>query len=259
MMEAIVRVEALGKSFGKTVVLHDVNFTVHKGEVLVLIGPSGSGKSTLLRCLNRLIDPDCGKIWVAGIEMTNPATNLPRARKNIGFVAQHFNLYPHMTAIGNVMEGPVTVLKMTKKDARAHATRLLSQVGLADKVNNRPYQLSGGQQQRVAIARALAMEPAVMLFDEPTSALDPELTGEVLDTMKQLADSGMTMIVVSHEMQFARRVANRIVMLDRGAIVEEAPPEEIFRNPREERTKRFLDRLLTWEAVEQVPNSPSTW
>jgi polar amino acid transport system ATP-binding protein len=252
-MEDIIKVERLRKSFGKVEVLRGVDLTVHKGEVLVLIGPSGSGKSTFLRCLNRLVEPDGGAICVAGVDMMNPATNLPRARRNIGFVAQHFNLYPHMTALGNVSEGLVTVLKMARTNAQARAQDLLRRVGLEGKGASYPYQLSGGQQQRVAIARALAMGPTVMLFDEPTSALDPELTGEVLDAMKGLADEGMTMIVVSHEMQFARRVADRIVMLDEGVVIEEGSPQEIFRSPKRDRTKRFLDRLLSWEAGEPSP------
>lgn len=254
MKNIVVQVAGLNKSYANLVVLKNINFTVHKGEVVVLIGPSGSGKSTLLRCLNRLTDPDAGEIWVAGTEMTNPSTNLPRARRHIGFVAQQFNLYPHMTAVANVMEGLTTVLKMPRAEARPRAVKLLTEVGLADKINSYPSQLSGGQQQRVAIARALAMDPSVMLFDEPTSALDPELTGEVLDSMKQLADAGMTMIVVSHEMQFARRVADRVVMLDQGMVVEEAPPEVIFTRPKEERTKRFLQRLLSWETIEPLPS-----
>jgi polar amino acid transport system ATP-binding protein len=229
-----------------------VSLDVDRGEVVVLIGPSGSGKSTFLRCINRLIDPSEGRIFEAGIEMTARATHLPRARRNIGFVAHHFNLYPHMTAIGNVMEGLVTVLRLAKPDAEKRALDMLRRVGLEAKRDSRPYQLSGGQQQRVAIARALAMEPQVMLFDEPTSALDPELTGEVLDTIKELADDGMTMIVVSHEMQFARRVADRIVMFDAGCVVEEGPPEQIFRSPRTDRTRRFLARLLSWDAIEEL-------
>lgn len=252
-METVVRVQRLFKSFGKVEVLRGVDLEVRKREVVVLIGPSGSGKSTFLRCLNRLIEPDSGTIYVAGVEMTSNTINLPRARRNIGLVAQHFNLYPHMTALKNVTEGLITVLKMPRAEARHRAMSLLSRVGLEDKADSFPYQLSGGQQQRVAIARALAMGPTVMLFDEPTSALDPELTGEVLDAMKELADEGMTMIVVSHEMQFARRVANRIVMFDQGTIIEEGPPEEIFRFPKGERTRRFLDRLKSWEAMENDP------
>jgi polar amino acid transport system ATP-binding protein len=244
----IVVARGVRKSFGTLEVLKGVDLEVDRGDVVVLIGPSGSGKSTFLRCLNRLIDPDGGTITVAGYEMTAKNVNLPRARRNIGLVSQHFNLYPHMNVLRNVTEGPRTVLGWPRERAERRGRELLARVGLADKVDAYPRQLSGGQQQRVAIARALAMDPAVMLFDEPTSALDPELTGEVLDVMKELADTGMTMLVVSHEMHFAHRVADRVVMLDAGVIVEQGPPDQIFRNAREERTKRFLSRLLSWEA-----------
>jgi polar amino acid transport system ATP-binding protein len=248
--EPIVVAEGVRKSFGTLEVLNGVSLSVQRGEVLVIIGPSGSGKSTFLRCLNRLISPDAGRIVVAGFEMTNRRTDLPKARRHIGLVSQHFNLYPHMTAIQNVMEGPVTVLRTPRDQARRRATELLALVGLADKVDAFPRQLSGGQQQRVAIARALAMDPAVMLFDEPTSALDPELTGEVLDVMKRLADDGMTMLVVSHEMHFAARVADRVAMFDGGVIVEQGPTAEIFKRAKEERTRRFLSQLLSWETEE---------
>jgi general L-amino acid transport system ATP-binding protein len=244
----IVLAEKVHKSFGKLHVLRGVSLEVRRGEVLVIIGPSGSGKSTFLRCLNRLADPDSGRIVVAGFDMTSRRTDLPKARRQIGLVSQHFNLYPHMNVLQNVMEGPLTVLRMPRPEAERRALEIVDRVGLADKVKAHPRQLSGGQQQRVAIARALAMEPAVMLFDEPTSALDPELTGEVLDVMKKLADSGMTMIVVSHEMHFAYRVANRVVMFDDGVIVESGAPAEIFTKAREERTRRFLNQLLSWEA-----------
>ncbi len=244
----IVVVEGLHKSYGTLHVLKGISLTVQRGEVVVLIGPSGSGKSTFLRCLNRLIDPEQGRIVVAGHDMTSPKTNLPKARRQIGLVSQHFNLYPHMTALDNVIEGPVTVLKTARDEARRRGVELLGRVGLSDKLEAHPRQLSGGQQQRVAIARALAMDPAVMLFDEPTSALDPELTGEVLDVMKGLADSGMTMIVVSHEMHFAYRVADQVVMFDDGNVIESGPPAEIFTRAREERTRRFLSQLLSWEA-----------
>jgi ABC-type polar amino acid transport system ATPase subunit len=245
--EPIIVAEQVHKSFGALHVLRGVSLDVRRGEVLVIIGPSGSGKSTFLRCLNRLTDPDSGRIVVAGYDMTSRATDLPRARRQIGLVSQHFNLYPHMTVLRNVMEGPVTVLRTPRAAAEQRARELLARVGLADKVNAHPRQLSGGQQQRVAIARALAMEPAVMLFDEPTSALDPELTGEVLDVMKKLADDGMTMVVVSHEMHFASRVADRVAMFDQGVIVEQGPTAEIFTRAREERTRRFLSQLLSWE------------
>jgi polar amino acid transport system ATP-binding protein len=246
----IVVVEELHKSYGTLHVLKGVSLTVERGEVIVLIGPSGSGKSTFLRCINRLIDPESGRIVVAGFDMTSPRTDRPKARRHIGLVSQHFNLYPHMSVLRNVMEGPVTVLRTPRDQARRKATELLATVGLADKVDAFPRQLSGGQQQRVAIARALAMEPAVMLFDEPTSALDPELTGEVLDVMKRLADDGMTMLVVSHEMHFASRVAKRVAMFDGGLIVEEGPTAEIFTRAKEERTRRFLSQLLSWETEE---------
>jgi ABC-type polar amino acid transport system ATPase subunit len=250
----IIETRALTKVFGNNGnavhALRGIDLDVHRGEFVALIGPSGSGKSTFLRCLNRLIDPEQGRITVAGYEMTNRKTNLPKARRQIGLVSQHFNLYPHMTAIQNVMEGPVTVLHTSRDEARRRAAERLTRVGLTDKFDSFPRQLSGGQQQRVAIARALAMDPAVMLFDEPTSALDPELTGEVLDVMKELADSGMTMLVVSHEMHFAYRVAKRVVMFDDGVIIESGPAAEIFTRAREERTRRFLNQLLSWEAEE---------
>ena len=246
--EPIVVVEKLHKSYGSLHVLKGIDLTVAKGEVIVLIGPSGSGKSTFLRCLNRLIDPESGRIVVAGFDMTNPKTDLPKARRHIGLVSQHFNLYPHMTALQNVIEGPVTVLGMPRDQARRRGVELLGRVGLNDKLESHPRQLSGGQQQRVAIARALAMDPAVMLFDEPTSALDPELTGEVLDVMKGLADSGMTMIVVSHEMHFAYRVADQVAMFDGGVVIESGPPSQIFTRATEDRTRRFLNQLLSWEA-----------
>lgn len=243
----VVRAEKVCKSFGKLQVLRGINLEIERGEVVVLIGPSGSGKSTLLRCLNRLIDPDAGRIEIAGVEITSKKIKLSQARRNIGFVAQSFNLYPHKTALKNVMEGPRTVLKLSKSDARRRSEELLALVGLSSKLDAYPRQLSGGQQQRVAIARALAMRPEMILFDEPTSALDPELTGEVLDVMKKLADDGMTMLVASHEMHFARKVANRIVMIDGGVVVEEAPPEEMFTHPREKRTREFLSQLMSWE------------
>lgn len=245
----MVRAEGVTKSFGNLQVLRGIDLTLKRGEVVVLVGASGSGKSTFLRCLNRLIDPDSGTIEIDGVEITHRKANLPRIRRKIGFVAQSFNLYPHMTAAENVMEGPVTVLKHSKSEAREEAIKALSRVGLADKVDNHPRQLSGGQQQRVAIARALAMNPEFMLFDEPTSALDPELTGEVLDVMKQLADEGMTMLIASHEMNFANRVADRIAFVDGGVILEEGPPDQFFNNPREERTKQFLSRLMSWEGI----------
>jgi ABC-type polar amino acid transport system ATPase subunit len=239
----IVRVEALNKKFGELHVLKDVDMQVAPGEVVAIIGPSGSGKSTFLRCLNRLEEPTSGRIYVDQEEITGDAIDLPKVRRNIGMIFQHLNLFPHMTAIDNVMEGPRTVLKWSRSKAREAAVQLLDKVGLLDKIDVKPAQLSGGQQQRVAIARALAMQPKVMLFDEVTSALDPELVGEVLSTMKQLADDGMTMLVVTHEMSFGEKVADRVVMFDEGIIIEEGAPEQIFSRASNERTQRFLSQL----------------
>lgn len=246
MNDVILRTEGLCKRFGTLEVLIDVDFTVTRGEVVCVIGPSGSGKSTFLRCLNRIEEPEKGKIFFHDIEITHRKTNLPDIRRRIGMVFQHFELFPHKTALGNVMEGPRVVLKMSKADALARAREGLARVGLAEKDGARPSELSGGQQQRVAIARALAMHPEVMLFDEVTSALDPELVGSVLKVMKALADDGMTMVVVTHEMGFAERVADRVIMMDHGRIVEIGPPHEIFHDAKHERTRRFLDQLQ-WE------------
>lgn len=250
MTDYMVRVENLEKSFGDLRVLIGISLEVKTGEVVVIIGPSGSGKSTFLRCLNMLEVPDSGRIWVDGEEVTAPKADLPRIRQHIGMVFQHFNLFPHMTAIGNVMEGLVTVRKMNKREARKRASIMLREVGLAEKGEVRPSALSGGMQQRVAIARALAMDPKVMMFDECTSALDPELIAEVLDVMKELADKGMTMLVVTHEMHFAERAADRVLMFDNGVIIEEGPPHEIFTHAKEERTRQFLAQL-TWETEEE--------
>ena len=246
MSDVVVRVEDLHKSFDALEVLKGVSMEVQRGEVVVIIGASGSGKSTFLKCLNRLEEPNRGRIFLEDVEITNPRTDLPKVRRNIGMIFQQFNLFPHMSAIRNVMEGPRTVLKVSPEQAREQAARLLDKVGLNDKLDVKPGQLSGGQQQRVAIARALAMEPKVMLFDEVTSALDPELVGEVLTVMKQLADEGMTMLVVTHEMQFGARVADRVVMFDEGVILEEGPPDKIFERAEYERTRRFLNQLH-WE------------
>ena len=246
MADVVVRVEDLHKSFDALKVLKGVSMEVQRGEVVVIIGASGSGKSTFLKCLNRLEEPNRGRIFLEDVEITDPKTDLPKVRRNIGMIFQQFNLFPHMSAIQNVMEGPRTVLKMSGEQARGHAEQLLDKVGLSDKLDVKPGQLSGGQQQRVAIARALAMEPKVMLFDEVTSALDPELVGEVLSVMKQLADEGMTMLVVTHEMQFGERVADRVVMFDEGVILEEGPPDKIFQRADNERTRRFLNQLH-WE------------
>jgi ABC-type polar amino acid transport system ATPase subunit len=250
IVEYMVKVEDLHKSFGELEVLRGVNIGVTPGDVVVIIGPSGSGKSTLLSCINRLEEPDKGRIWIDGEEITAPKANLPRIRQHIGMVFQHFNLFPHMTAVGNVMEGLVTVKKMPKSEAREHAMQMLHKVGMEDKADVRPNELSGGMQQRVAIARALAMDPKVMMFDECTSALDPELITEVLDVMKELADEGMTMLVVTHEMHFAERVADRVLMFDEGVIIEEGTPEKIFTDATEDRTRRFLAQL-TWESEEE--------
>ena len=246
MSDSVIKVEDLHKSFGALEVLRGVDMEVQRGEVVVIIGASGSGKSTFLKCLNRLEEPNRGKIFLEDIEITNPKTDLPKVRRNIGMIFQQFNLFPHMSAIQNVMEGPRTVLKMSPDEARERAAKLLEKVGLNDKLDVKPGQLSGGQQQRVAIARALAMEPKVMLFDEVTSALDPELVGEVLTVMKRLADEGMTMLVVTHEMQFGERVADRVVMFDEGVILEEGEPDKIFHRAESERTRRFLNQLH-WE------------
>ena len=244
----ILRVEGLRKSYGTHEVLKGVDLAVQRGEVVVIIGPSGSGKSSLLKCINRLEEPSGGKIFLDAVEITGSKTDLPKMRRRMGMVFQHFNLFPHMTAMQNIMEGPVTVLGLTRAEAEARARDLLAKVSLSDKADAKPAQLSGGQQQRVAIARALAMNPEVMLFDEVTSALDPELVGEVLSVMKRLADEGMTMLVVTHEMDFGRRVADRAVMMDQGQIVEQGPPTQIFTQPQHERTKRFLQRL-SWDGA----------
>ena len=241
---AIVEIRNLKKAFGDHVVLDGINLSVRPGEKVVVLGPSGSGKSTMLRCINELEVPTSGKIFVNGVEVTNPKTNLNKVREHLGMVFQRFNLWPHKTVVENVMLAQQIVLKVAEEPARRKALDLLKSVGLLEKAHDYPASLSGGQQQRVAIARALAMEPKVMLFDEPTSALDPELVGEVLSVMKRLADSGMTMIVVTHEIGFAREVADRVVFMDGGRIVEEGAPEEILVAPKEERTKSFLARVL---------------
>ena len=243
-MNAIVEIRNLKKAFGDHVVLDGINLCVRQGEKVVVLGPSGSGKSTMLRCINELEVPTSGEIFVSGVEVTSPKTNLNKVREHLGMVFQRFNLWPHKTVLENVILAQTTVLKVPAAEAREKALALLASVGLADKAEAYPASLSGGQQQRVAIARALAMEPKVMLFDEPTSALDPELVGEVLAVMKRLAESGMTMIVVTHEIGFAREVADRVIFMDGGHIVEEGTPSEILVNPREERTRAFLKRVL---------------
>ena len=243
-MASKITVKNLKKNFGRLEVLKDINLEIEEGEVVCLIGPSGSGKSTFLRCLNRLEDITDGLVMVDGHLMSDKKIDLNKIRENIGMVFQHFNLFPHLTVLENITIAPVELKKMTKAQAREKAMELLDKVGLAEKAEIYPAQLSGGQKQRVAIARALAMGPDIMLFDEPTSALDPEMVGEVLEVMKQLAADGMTMVVVTHEMGFAREVADRVVFMDGGYIVEEGTPEEVFGHPKEERTISFLNKVL---------------
>jgi len=240
----LIKVVNLHKKFGDLHVLKGINLKLRKSEVLVLIGPSGSGKSTFLRCLNLLEEATFGKIFIEGVEITKPGIDVNKVRQKIGIVFQLFNLFPHLTALGNVSLAPQKVLKMSKKDAEYSAKEMLNKVGLSDKINSFPAQLSGGQKQRVAIARALAMNPDIMLFDEVTSALDPELIKGVLDVMKSLALSGMTMVVVTHEMGFAREAGDRMIFMDDGIIMEENTPEEMFKNPQNSRTKRFLEAIL---------------
>lgn len=239
-----IKVSGLRKSFGDNEVIKGIDFEVAHGEVISLIGPSGSGKSTILRMLNRLEDPTSGKVVIEGTDITDPATNLNSVRQHIGMVFQHFNLFPNMTVIENIMLAPVELKKKSSKDARDYAMRLLERVGLSDKADERPHKLSGGQKQRVAIARALAMEPKIMLFDEATSALDPEMVGEVLQVIRDLAKEGMTMILVTHEMGFAREVCDRVFFLAGGELVESGPPEEVFDKPEHQRTQDFLAKVL---------------
>jgi polar amino acid transport system ATP-binding protein len=241
--EVIVRLENIHKKYGEEEVLRGISMDVEEGEVVILVGPSGTGKSTLLRCINQLTIPDEGTVWVKDMELTHPDTDIDRARSHIGMVFQEFNLFNHLTAQGNVMLGLTQVLGMDKDEAEAHAKKELDRVGLSDKYDNYPGQLSGGQKQRVAIARSLAMDPIVMLFDEPTSALDPELIGEVLEVMKDLALGGMTMICVTHEIGFARDVASRIVFMEHGDIVEQGSPRKMLTNPDHARTKQFLGKI----------------
>ncbi|MDM5224350.1 amino acid ABC transporter ATP-binding protein [Peribacillus sp. NJ11] len=240
----MIKVKNLCKTFDKLEVLRDISIKIKKSEVVVLIGASGSGKSTLLRCLNFLEIKDSGEIEINQKVIDITKSDLNKVREDMGMVFQHFNLFPHMTVLANVIEAPVHIKKKSKQEASEKAMELLNKVGLADKAHHYPEQLSGGQKQRVAIARALAMEPSVMLFDEPTSALDPELVGEVLETMKNLAKDGMTMVIVTHEMGFAREVADRVIMLADGKIIEEGPPTIFFTEPKEERTRRFLQQVL---------------
>ncbi|MGI6128440.1 MAG: amino acid ABC transporter ATP-binding protein [Planifilum sp.] len=240
----MIRVEHLHKSFGEHEVLKDINVHIQEKEVVCVIGPSGSGKSTFLRCLNLLEPITSGRVVVDGHDLTDPKTDINRVRTEMGMVFQQFNLFPHKRVIDNITMAPIRVRKWSKEKAEQKALELLGKVGLQDKAQAWPEQLSGGQQQRVAIARALAMDPKVMLFDEPTSALDPEMIKEVLAVMKQLAAEGMTMVVVTHEMGFAREVSDRVLFMDQGTIVEEGKPEELFSQPKEDRTRSFLDKVL---------------
>lgn len=240
----MIKIENLHKNFGNLHVLNGIDYEIHEKEVVCVIGPSGSGKSTFLRCLNLLEEISDGAIYIDGVKVNDPKTDINKIRTEVGMVFQQFNLFPHMTVLDNITMAPMLIRKMNKKEAEALAFELLQKVGLREKAHNYPQQLSGGQQQRVAIARALAMKPKVMLFDEPTSALDPEMVNEVLDVIKQLAIEGMTMVVVTHEMGFAREVADRVIFMDGGVIVEEGPPEQVFGNPKHERTKAFLSKVL---------------
>lgn len=240
----LIKTEGLEKAFGKVQVLKGITTEIHKGEVVVIIGPSGSGKSTFLRTLNLLEEPTGGKIYFEGVDITDPKININKHRQKMGMVFQQFNLFPHMTVLKNMTLAPMKLLKLSKTDAEKRATELLDRVGLADRANAYPNQLSGGQKQRVAIVRALCMQPDVMLFDEPTSALDPEMVGEVLGVMKNLAEDGMTMAVVTHEMGFAREVADRVLFIDEGIIMEEGTPEEVFGNPKSPRLKDFLSKVI---------------
>ena len=239
-----IKVRNLQKDFGKLRILKDINIDIHEGEVVVVIGPSGSGKSTFLRCLNRLEIATGGEIIINGNDISDKHININQVRENIGMVFQHFNLFPNKTVIQNIMLAPVKLKKMTKEQAKEAGMKLLTRVGLEEKADVYPQQLSGGQKQRVAIARALAMNPSIMLFDEPTSALDPEMVGEVLNVMQELAKGGMTMVVVTHEMGFAREVADRIVFMDGGYIIEEGTPDEVLKHPKQERTITFLNKVL---------------
>ena len=239
-----IHVSHLKKNFGSLEVLKDISTDIHEGEVVVIIGPSGSGKSTFLRCMNKLEEITAGEVIVDGHNLTDKHIDINKVRENVGMVFQHFNLFPHMNVTQNLMLAPVELKKATKDEARQRAIHMLAKVGMADKADTYPEQLSGGQKQRVAIARALCMTPDIMLFDEPTSALDPEMVGEVLQVMKQLAADGMTMVIVTHEMGFAREVADRVIFMDGGYIVEEGSPQEVLLNPQEARTIDFLNKVL---------------
>ena len=240
----MIEVKGLNKKFGKVTVLDGLNITINKGDKMVLVGPSGCGKSTFLRCLNQLEEPDGGEIWFDGQLVNSPKTDINAVRRRMGMVFQHFNLFPHLTVKQNITLAPVMQKLKTHAEADEQAVQLLERIGLADKANAYPDTLSGGQKQRIAIVRALAMDPEVLLFDEPTSALDPEMVGEVLQLMKERAASGMTMVVVTHEMGFAREVANRVVFINEGKVQEDEPPEEFFSNPKNPRLQEFLSKVL---------------
>lgn len=240
----LIKVESLAKSFGKVQVLKNISVDIHQGEVVVVLGPSGSGKSTFLRCLNLLEEPTGGTIFFEGVDITDKKVNINEHRQKMGMVFQQFNLFPNMTVLKNLTIAPMKLKHKSKEEAEATAMKLLETVGLADRADAYPSQLSGGQKQRIAIVRALCMEPDVMLFDEPTSALDPEMVGEVLEVMKSLAKNKMTMVVVTHEMGFAKEVGDRVLFMDEGVIMEEGTPEEFFNNPKTERTKAFLQKVL---------------
>ena len=240
----MIKIKNLEKTYGDLKVLKGISTDIKEGEVISIIGPSGSGKSTFLRCINRLEEPTDGEIDIEGENIVSPKVDINKIREKVGMVFQHFNLFPHKTVLENITIGPIKLKKVSQEEAEKIAISLLDKVGLADKKDVYPNKLSGGQKQRVAIARALAMNPKIILFDEPTSALDPEMIGEVLEVMRDLAREGMTMIVVTHEMGFARTVANRVFFMDQGTILEDGSPKEIFENPKEERTKEFLDKVL---------------
>ena len=240
----MINVENLSKNFGDLKVLKNISTTINKGEIISIIGPSGSGKSTFLRCINKLAEPTEGHIYIDGIDLMAKKTDINKIRERVGMVFQHFNLFPNMTVLENLTLSPIMVKKESKEEAEKYASYLLEKVGLSDKANSYPTQLSGGQKQRIAIARALAMKPEVILFDEPTSALDPEMIKEVLDVMRDLAKEGMTMLIVTHEMGFARNVGNRILFMDNGEIIEDCSPRNFFENPTNERIKDFLNKVL---------------
>ena len=240
----MINVENLSKNFGDLKVLKNISTTINKGEIISIIGPSGSGKSTFLRCINKLEEPTEGHIYIDGMDLMDKNTDINKIRERVGMVFQHFNLFPNMTVLENLTLSPIMVKKESKEEAEKYASYLLEKVGLSDKANSYPTQLSGGQKQRIAIARALAMKPKVILFDEPTSALDPEMIKEVLDVMRDLAKEGMTMLIVTHEMGFARNVGNRILFMDNGEIIEDCSPRNFFENPTNERIKDFLNKVL---------------